>query len=232
MKVIMTVGLLILMPLISVLGQEKQNQIILRKGQKIFLERGDYLNDKIYGITDKVDTVEVILADKSFYKFKKADFEAWAITNQIDESTEILGKESEIVYPFNVKLEKVMTVYKEGKLGADKMLDIKKGQTIKVNSKSGYFYQIEFDGKLGYAHISTIVEPAKTHYHIMRAIFDEFHNKPTAQSNESYIRSSGKFISKYQSSGYSSETYKIGNTYYTITTYNGKTEISSYTTGY
>lgn len=186
--------------------------------------------DKIYAVTDKTDTVEVILADKAFYKFRKDTFEAWAITGQLNQLVDILGKESEVVYPFKTKLSKITTVYKEGKLGADKLMDLKKGQSINLNSKSGYFYEVEFDGKIAYAHISTLPEPSKTHYHIMRAVYDEINNPPVAErSQEDYIRARGKSISRYSSVGYISETYQIDNTYYTITTINGKTEISSYT---
>ncbi len=206
MKRIIQIGLFFVLPLTTI-GQENKNLVILRKGQKIFLERGDFMKDKIYAVTDKTDTVEVILADKSFYKFKKGNFEAWAITNQLDESSDILGKQSVVVYPFMIRLDKVTTVYKEGKLGADKMQDLKKGQKIKVNSKSGYFYEVQFDGMIAYAHITTIAEP-KTHYHIMKSIFDKMNDQLTYEINENYIRSNGKLISRYQSGDYSSDTFK------------------------
>lgn len=214
-------------------GQVKYNRVILRKGQKIFLERGDYMKDKIFAVTDKADTVQVILADQTFYKFKNGDFEAWAITNQINEYTDIVANEATETLPFSVITDRETSVYKEGKMGADRILDLKKGVQLTVKSKVGLFYEVEFNkGQIGYIVTTVIPGPErdKNRTHIMRAIFDQINNRGTGGADERYVRANGKFISKYNSEGYSSETYKIGNTLYTITKYGGKTEISSYVT--
>ena len=214
-------------------GQVKYNRVILRAGQKIFLERADYMKDKIYAITDKTDTVQVIMADQTFYKFKNGDFEAWAITNQINENTDIVANQATESLPFTVSTDRETTVYEEGKMGADRLLDLKKGVTLTVKSRVGLFYEIEFNkGQIGYI-VTTIIpgpERDKNRTHIMRAIFDQINNRGTGGADERYVRSNGKFISRYSSEGYSSETYKIGNTLYTITKYGGKTEVSSYVT--
>ena len=192
------------------------------------------MNDKIYAVTEKADTVQVILADQAFYKFKKGDFEAWAITAQLNQDTDILSNQSPVTtFPFNVKTDRETIVYKEGKMGADKMLSLKKGVDIKVNSKVGLFYEIEFN-QMQKGYIVTTVVPGPERQtnqtHIMRSIFEQISNRGTNGADERYVRSNGKFISKYTSDGYSAETYKVGNTLYTITKYNGRTEISSYVT--
>lgn len=220
--------------LVSVLESEAQlkfNRVILRKGQKIFLERGDYMKDKIYGITESSDTVQVVLADQAFYKFKKGDFEAWAITNQLNEANDIIANEAKENFPFMSVTDKVTSVYKEGKLGAERILDLKKGTSVTVKSKLSYFYEIEYgDGKIGYIVTTMIpgLERDRDKSHIMRSIFNQIRNGGAGGIDERYVRKNGKIISKYNSEGYSSESFKIGNTIYTITKINGRTEISSY----
>lgn len=228
---------LILLPIILItfvsFGQERINMTILRNGQKIFIERGDYMNDKIYAITEKTDTVQVILADQAFYKFRKDGFEAWAITAQLNPESDILPNKSFVTFPFNVRTDRETLVYKDGKMGADKMLDLKKGVDIKVKAKVGLFYEIEFNtNKTGYIVTTVVPGPERTsnQSHIMRSIFEQINNRSPGGTDERYVRSSGKFISKYSTEGYSSETYRIDNTLYTITKYGGKTEISTYTT--
>ena len=229
-------GKLLLIPfvLVSIIsyGQTKINMVILRKGQKVFLERGDFMKDKVYAITDRTDTVLVVIADQTFYKFKRGDFEAWAITHQLNETTDILANESFLSFPFKVKTDRTTVVYKEGKMGADKILELKKGIEVNVLSKVNLFYEIEFDkGWKGYIVTTEVpgLERERSSTHLMRAIFDQINGGVTGQDQEKYVRSNGELISLYESEGYKSETYKIGNTIYLITKYNGRTEVSSYT---
>jgi len=215
------------------IGQTKINMLILKKGQKIFLERGDYMNDKIYAITDKADTVQVILADQIFYKFKNGDFEAWAITAQLNESTDILANQASESFPFTTKTDRATNVYKEGKMGADRLVELKKNVQMTVKSKIGLFYEIEFNkNQTGYI-VTTVIPGAgrtRNQTHLMRSILEQANNRGTGGTDEKYVRTNGQFVSKYTSDGYSSETFKVGNTLYIITKYSGKTEISSYKT--
>jgi hypothetical protein len=74
---------------VTVVESEKHFAII-KINQKIFLQRGDYMNDNIYALTVKDDTVPVLQADKSFFQFKNDTIAAWSVTAQVDKSNGII----------------------------------------------------------------------------------------------------------------------------------------------
>lgn len=188
------------------------------------------MKDKIHRVTDKLDTVEVILADQTFYKFRKGDFEAWAITAQLGQQ-DIIPNYAVLTFPVDVKTDRETLVYSEGKMGADLKLKLKRGVNITVVSKVGLFFEITFGkGQTGYIVATSIPGPEReaAHVHIMRVIFEQLNDRSSSTVDEKYIRSRGLLMSRYTADGYSSEKYRIGSRIYTVTKYDGRVEISSY----
>jgi len=151
--------------------QEERHLAILKKGQKIFLERGDYMKDKILRLTDKEDTVIILEADKTFFKFKKDTLTAWSLTAQVDEYNGIITKPTvyDIKMPFDFVLHSDSYAYSQAKKGANKILDLKKGKTISVTTRDNEFFQIKYKDVIGYVIESDIL-PTKTQHPIRKAL--------------------------------------------------------------
>lgn len=174
--------------------QKERHLASIKKGQKIFLERGDYLKDKILRITDKADTVLILEADKTFFKFKQDSLIAWSLTAQVDENDGIITRPAvyDIKMPFDFILVSNIYVYSQAKLGANKILDLKKGKTVSVTAKDGVFFRIKYKDVVGYIVESEIL-PIKTQHPIRKAL-NEISN--SIISSTTAIKSSGHSYTK------------------------------------
>jgi hypothetical protein len=159
----------------SAMGQitvikDEQHLAILKRDQKIFLDRGDYMKDKILRVTDKDDTVIVLEADRTFFKFRKDTLVAWSLTAQVDQGTGIITKPKryEIKMPFKHLMRSDIYAYDEASKIANKILDLKKGELILITNRNNNFFEIMYKEKTAFIFENDIL-PIQTQHPIRKA---------------------------------------------------------------
>lgn len=145
--------------------KEEQHLAIIKANQKIFLERGDYMKDEIFKITDKDDTVSVIEADKTYFRFKKDTLMAWSLVAQLDQEKGILTKPNlfEIELPFKQFMRSDSYAYDEASKIANKILDLKKGEQISVENRINGFFEIKYKGRTAFVFENDILPYQSLH---------------------------------------------------------------------
>jgi len=167
---------------------EQQHLAVIRKGQKIFINREDYLKDRIYKVTGADDTVLVLMADKAFFKFRKDTLVAWALVNQIDEQYGIftLPIVYDVKFPFRHIINKSTYGYDQGNKLATMIVELKKGVSISVIKRDSDFFQIDFKGKLAYVFEPEIIDTPSLHP-LRIALSESNYNTPLESNNSSRV---------------------------------------------
>jgi len=174
--------------------QEEKHLAILKKGQKIFLEKRDYMDDKILKVTEKDDTVFVIEAEKAFFKFKIDTLIAWSLTHQVNEIDGVFTIPAVYTanFPFEYLLKSDCPVYSQAKKESDKILDLKEGRIVSVTGHYSSFFEIKYKDVTGYVDETKIIS-IKTEHPIQKALSEisNSHNY-TPTNTDTKTKSTGR----------------------------------------
>lgn len=122
----------------------------------------------------------------------------------------------EIDYPHDITLTTDQILVVEPSKISDRIIVVKSGSEIKLISKQKDFYEIEYNGKVGYIHES---------------VYQNEYDNPIAEIHNEHTYKKSNLVNSFQSGDYRTETYKVGSSYYTITYKNGKViDRSTYST--
>jgi len=152
--------------------REKQRYMaVIEKGQKLFISESDFVNDKIYEVTKRIDTVEVISASSGFFKFSRkrgGAKELMGLTKKLDvRKLFVIPAVYDVKFPFEHTVHcyvdgYLVYGYNSPEVSSGKSL-IENQTSVTIVGEEKDFFLAETDGSNIYVHKSNIYPPQDEH---------------------------------------------------------------------